>query len=422
MCKRTDDTGKRTQRKKMAKIESSDKLKNVYSDIRGPVYEKALEMGKAGIEVLKLNTGNPAAFGFTMPDSVKNAIVSNIDRATAYCDAKGMPEARKAICAYHLSRGFQEITPDDVFFGNGVSELAPMLCSSVLSHGDELLMPSPSYSLWTNAAILAGGKPVFYTCDEESGWYPDVADMEKKLTAKTKAVLIINPNNPTGQVYPPEVVEKIADFARKHQLLLISDEIYDRLIIDDVPFRSSAAIAPDIPVVTLNGLSKSHIICGVRCGWAVISGPKKETEELKGCFGKLCAMRLCGNTCGELAVPAALSDPESTKAMLVPGGRVYEQVKAACRALDILQEEGILSYKAPQAAFYVFPHISEKIRIRNDKQFAFDLLAAKHILVVAGSGFDWPQPDHFRLVLLPEAQKIYNAILEIGDFLKTYQQ
>jgi len=404
----------------MIVIESSDKLKLVHSDIRGPVFEKAMEMSRAGIEVLKLNTGNPATFGFGMPDSVKRALLANTDKAVAYCDAKGMPEAREAICAYHKSRGLQGITPNDIFIGNGVSEIAQMLCSSILSAGDELLMPAPSYSLWSNAAYLAGAKPVFYICDEKSGWYPDVADMEKKVTDRTRAVLLINPNNPTGQVYSPELVERVCAFAREHELLVISDEIYDRLIIEDVPFRSTAAIAPDLPVVTLNGLSKSHIICGFRCGWAIVSGPRESTAQIIECMGKLCAMRLCGNALTQLVIPAALEDNASTKAMLVPGGRVYEQVHAACRALDQLQDEGLVSYCPPQAAFYVFPKVLTGLK--DDKKFAFDVLAAKHILIVAGSGFDWPVPDHFRLVLLPEAHKIYDAILDIGDFLKTYKQ
>ena len=404
----------------MKVIESSDKLKLVHSDIRGPVFEKAMEMSRAGIEVLKLNTGNPATFGFGMPDSVKNALLANTDKAVAYCDAKGMPEAREAICAYHRSRGLQDITPNDIFIGNGVSEIAQMLCSSVLSQGDELLMPAPSYSLWSNAAYLAGARPVFYTCDEAAGWYPDVADMEKKVSSRTRAVLLINPNNPTGQVYSPDLVEQVCDFARKHELLVISDEIYDRLIIDDVPFRSTAALAPDLPVVTLNGLSKSHIICGFRCGWAAVTGPRESTAQIIECLGKLCAMRLCGNALTQLVIPAAMADEASTRAMLVPGGRIYEQRNAACRALDRLQEEGLVSYRAPQAAFYVFPKVLTGLK--NDKQFAFDVLAEKHILLVAGSGFDWPEPDHFRLVLLPEAQKIYDAVIAIGDFLRTYRQ
>ncbi len=405
----------------MKPIESSDKLKIVHSDIRGPVFEKAQEMSRQGIEVLKLNTGNPATFGFTMPPSVKNALLANTDKAVAYCDSKGMPEARQALAEYHTSRGLQDVTPDDIFIGNGVSELAPMICNSILSAGDELLMPAPSYSLWSNAAYLAGAKPVFYICDEQSDWYPDVDDMEKKVTPRTRAVLLINPNNPTGQVYSPELVQRVCDFARRHDLLVISDEIYDRLIIDDVPFRSTAAIAPDMPVVTLNGLSKSHIVCGFRCGWAVVTGPRDLTADLRECLGKLASMRLCGNALTQLVIPAAMNDPESTRAMLVPGGRVYEQREAACRALDQLADRGLVSYRKPHAAFYVFPKLLGG-RVKNDKQFAFDVLAAKHILLVAGSGFDWPTPDHFRLVLLPEADKIYQAILDIGDFLETYQQ
>lgn len=406
----------------MKVIESSDKLKLVHSDIRGPVFEKAQEMSRAGIEVLKLNTGNPATFGFTMPESVKSALLAGADNAVAYCDAKGMPAAREALCQYHLSRGLQDITPDDIYIGNGVSELAPMIANSILSAGDELLMPAPSYSLWSNACYLAGAKPVFYTCDEQSDWYPDLDDMEKKVTERTRAVLLINPNNPTGQVYAPELVERVAEFARRHNLLILSDEIYDRLIIDDVPFRSTAAIAPDVPVVTLNGLSKSHIICGFRCGWAVVSGPRELTAQLRECLGKLCAMRLCGNALTQLVIPAAMNDPESTRAMLVPGGRIYEQREAACRALDQLVDQGLLTYRKPHAAFYVFPKLSEKLGIRDDRQLCFDLLAEKRILMVAGSGFDWPEPNHFRLVLLPQPEKLYQAVLDIGDFLSHYKQ
>ena len=406
----------------MKPIESSDKLKLIQSDIRGPVYEKAMEMTRAGIDVLRLNTGNPATFGFTMPDSVRNALLSGVDKAVAYCDAKGMPEAREALCAYHRARGMQGITPDDIFIGNGVSEVATMLIESILSRGDELLMPMPSYSLWSNACHLAGGKPVFYVCDEASDWYPDVADMEKKVTDRTRAVLLINPNNPTGQVYPPELVEQVVDFARRHDLLLISDEIYDRLIMDDMPFLSTAAVAPDVPCVTLNGLSKSHLVCGFRCGWAVVSGPRELTGELLECMGKLAALRLCGNALAQLVIPAAMEDDKSTRAMLTPGGRIYEQREAACRALDVLEADGLLTYRRPHAAFYVFPKLSDRIALKDDRQFAVDLLEEKHILLVPGSGFDWPKPDHFRLVLLPEAQRMYDAIMQVGDFLKNYKQ
>ena len=403
----------------MRPIESSDKLKLVHSDIRGAVYEKALEMERSGIEILKLNTGNPGTFGFTMPDSVRSALLANADRAVAYCDPKGMLEAREALRAYHTTQGIEDISADDIFIGNGVSEMAQMVCASVLSAGDELLMPSPSYSLWSNGAILAGGKPVFYTCDEQADWHPDVADMARKITPRTRAIVLINPNNPTGQVYPPALVEQVAQLAREHDLLLIADEIYDRLIMDDMPFKSVAAIAPDMPVVTLNGLSKSHVICGFRCGWAVVSGPKELTAELKECMMKLSSLRLCGNVLTQLVIPAAMNDPESTRAMLVPGGRLYEQREAAVRALDQLS---CVHYVKPRAAFYIFPRIDSRIVIRDDKKFALDLLEAKHILLVPGSGFDWPVPDHFRLVLLPEPEDTYRAIMEIGDFLENYHQ
>ena len=403
----------------MRPIESSDKLKLVHSDIRGPIYQKALEMERRGVEILKLNTGNPGSFGFTMPNSVKNALLSNADRAVPYCDPKGMPEAREALLAYHTAQGVQGITADDIFIGNGVSEMAQMLCSCVLSAGDELLMPTPSYSLWSNAAYLAGGRPVFYVCDEKAGWYPDITDMASKITPRTRAIVLINPNNPTGQVYSPDLVEQAAKLCREHGLLLIADEIYDRLIMDGVPFKSAAAIAPDIPVVTMNGLSKSHIVCGFRCGWAVVSGPAELTAELKDCMTKLSALRLCGNALTQLVIPAAMADPDSTRAMLVPGGRLYEQRAAAVRALDQLS---CVSYLKPQAAFYLFPKIDDRIVIHDDRRFALDLLEAKHILLVPGSGFDWPRPDHFRLVLLPEPEVTYRAILEIGDFLESYHQ
>ena len=403
----------------MTVVESSDKLKLVHSDIRGPVYQKALEMERRGIPVLKLNTGNPGSFGFGMPESVRRALLENLDRAVAYCDPGGLPQAREALRAYHASRGLEDVTESDIFIGNGVSEMAQMVCTSVLSAGDELLMPMPSYSLWSNSAYLAGGKPVFYVCDEKADWYPDVEDMARKITPKTRAIVLINPNNPTGQVYAPELVERVIALAREHGLLLIADEIYDRLIMDHMPFRSVGALAPDLPVVTLNGLSKSHIVCGFRCGWAAVSGPREATRQLRECLMKLSALRLCGNVLTQLVIPAAMEDDASTRAMLVPGGRIYEQRAAALRALDMLD---CVSYVKPHASFYIFPKIADRVPIRDDRQFAVDLLEEKHILLVPGSGFDWPAPDHFRLVLLPEPEQTYQAILDIGDFLEHYRQ
>ena len=406
----------------MKPIGSSDKMQLIRSDIRGRVYEKSLEMIKQGIHITRLNTGNPATFGFGMPDSVRNALLNNADKAVAYCDPRGMDDARQAIIAYHESRGIQGLTEDDVYIGNGISELASMICTCILSAGDEMLIPLPYYSLWTNAVYLAMAKPVFYHCDEKNGWVPDVEDMEKKLTPKTKAVLLINPNNPTGQVYPPAAVQKVVDFARKHELLIISDEIYDRLIFDNAPFESTAKLAPDLPVITTNGLSKSHIICGFRCGWAVISGPRDLTAELNRNMFKLAAMRLCGNALTQLVIPAAMNDPESTIEMISPGGRLYEQRKAAIEELDKLQAEGLIEYNAPMAAFYLFPKVSDRIKVKDDSQLAFDLLESKHILIVNGTGFGWPDPDHFRMILLPEPDELRKSIRDIGDFLRDYSQ
>lgn len=403
----------------MQPIQSSCNMQYIQSDIRGTIYQRALAMERQGIKVLKLNTGNPAVFGFSMPDSVRKALLAGVDKAVPYCDPTGMPEARQAICDYQRSRGFDGITPNDIYIGNGVSEMAPMVLSAVLSAGDELLMPAPSYSLWSNAAYLCGAKPVFYMCDEASGWYPDISDMEKKVTPRTKALLLINPNNPTGQVYSPELVTRAVEFARRHELLLLADEIYDRLIMDNIPFQSVAASAPDMPVVTVNGLSKSHLICGFRCGWTVVSGPRELTAEITEALVKLSALRLCGNALTQLVIPAAMADEASTKALLVPGGRIYEQRRAACDALDRLD---LLTYVKPQAAFYVFPKLSSRVKLKDDRKFALDLLENKHILLVPGSGFDWPEPDHFRLVLLPDPEQTYQAILDIGDFLRTYKQ
>jgi len=404
----------------MNPIQSSDRMKNVHSDIRGPVFEKAMEMVSAGIDVLRLNTGNPDTFGFTMPDSVRTALINNVDKAVGYCDLKGMPEARKAICDYHVGKGLADLSMDDIFIGNGVSEVVNMAMTTFLNPGDEILIPSPSYSLWTNMAYIVGAKPVLYRCDESSDWYPDVADIKKKITAKTRAILVINPNNPTGALYSKGVLEQIIQIAREHNLLICSDEIYDRLVMDDLEHVSTAALAPDLPVFTFNGLSKSHIICGFRCGWLAVTGPRRQTADLIASITKLAAMRLCGNALTQLVIPAALADDQSTKALIAPGGRIYEQREATIRALD--QIEGI-TYVKNSAAFYLFPKIdAQKFNITDDKKFVLDLLESKHILLVAGSGFDWPDPNHFRIVMLPEPTVLSQAMQQIGDFLSTYRQ
>ncbi|MBP3436764.1 MAG: aminotransferase class I/II-fold pyridoxal phosphate-dependent enzyme [Clostridia bacterium] len=402
-------------------LQGSDKLASVHSDIRGPIFLEALRMQEEGQKVLKLNTGNPGTFGFTMPESVKKALMENMDKAVPYCDYRGMPEAREAIYAYHISRGFRNITPNDIFIGNGVSELTQMALLSLLNYGDEILLPCPNYSLWSNCTYIAGAKPVYYTCDEQSGWNPDIADIKKKITPKTRAIVVINPNNPTGTVYAKEFLEDIIRLACEHNLVVFSDEIYDRLVLDDKEFYSLASLAPDdLTVITTNGLSKSHCICGFRCGWLVISGNRERNRGFIEGMTKLATMRLCSNALTQLVVPAALADSESTRAMLVPGGRLYEQREAAMRAIS--QIDGLSCVKN-QAAFYIFPKIDVKrFGITDDRRFALDLLHATNILIVPGSGFDWQEPDHFRVVMLPEAHILEKALLDIGAFLQTYRQ
>ncbi len=404
----------------MREIKRSDKLKLVHSDIRGPVFTEANKMIKEGIDVLRLNTGNPATFDFRMPDSVRNALLENIDKAVAYCDLKGMPAAREAICNYHKSKGVEGITPDDVFIGNGVSELVTMTLTAFLNYGDEILIPAPDYSLWTNSVHMAGATPVHYICDEQSLWYPDIDDIKSKITSNTKAIVLINPNNPTGALYPKELLREIVEIARQHQLVVFSDEIYDRLVMDGLEHIATASLCPDLLCVTMNGLSKSHVICGFRCGWMVISGPKERASDFIAGLVQLASMRLCANAPMQLVIPAALRDAESTKAMILPGGRLYEQREACCRELDKI--EG-LSYVKNSAAFYLFPKLDiKKFNITDDQQFAMDFLHSKHIMIVPGSGFNWREPDHFRIVMLPEPETLANAMKELGDFLKDYRQ
>jgi len=404
----------------MRDILRSDKLQNVHSDIRGPVFVEAMRMRKEGIDVLRLNTGNPATFDFKMPDSVRNALINNADKAVAYCDLKGMPDAREAICNYHKGKGIEGITPDDVFIGNGVSELVTMALTALLNYGDEILVPAPDYSLWTNSVWIAGAKPVHYICDEQSNWYPDINDIKSKITSKTKALVIINPNNPTGALYPKEVLEELVQVAREHQLVIFSDEIYDRLVMDDLEHISTATLAPDLLVCTMNGLSKSHIICGFRCGWMVVSGAKDNAKDFIAGLVQLSAMRLCANALMQLVIPAALNDPESTREMIVPGGRLYEQREATCR--ELAKIDGI-SFVKNSAAFYLFPKIDvKKFNITDDQQFAMDYLHSKNVMIIPGRGFSWKEPDHFRIVMLPEPEQIAKAMRDLGDFLKDYRQ
>ena len=329
-------------------IEKSDCLAHVHSDIRGPLYVEALRMQAQGIPVLKLNTGNPGNFGFALPESVRQSLVSQVDKAVPYCEVRGMLPAREASLAYHKSKGLQGITLDDIYICNGVSEAVSMLLTALVGTGDEVLVPSPCYSLWSNNTYLGGGKPVHYRCDPKKDWNPDLEDIRGKITARTKAILVINPNNPTGAVYGKETLLAIAQLAREHHLLLLADEIYDRLVMDGIPSYSLAALAPDLPCVTFNGLSKSHIICGFRCGWMVFSGPREELTEIEAGVMQLAAMRLCGNALTQLVIPAALQDYASTHAMMAPGGRLYEQSKATVEELKKIPYVNIIGSQDPK--------------------------------------------------------------------------
>jgi alanine-synthesizing transaminase len=404
----------------MKEITKSGKLNNVAYDVRGPVLDAAMAMEAAGAKILKLNIGNPGAFSFTAPDCILDTMSETLAVSEGYSDSKGVLEAREAIAAYNRSKGIEGVGVNDIYTGNGVSELIMMCMQGLLDSGDEILIPSPDYPLWTGAATLTGGTVVHYICDERSGWMPDTADIRRKITPKTKGIVIINPNNPTGALYEPSVLEEIAVLAREHGLLVFADEIYDRLLMDGSTHKSFAALAPDLPVITLNGLSKSHLIAGYRCGWMSISGDKERIKGYIEGLNMLSSMRLCSNVPAQRAIKPALENLHATDALLLPGGRIYEQREAVCSALDKI--DGI-SYVKPRAAFYVFPKIDAKrFNITNDEQFVLDFLREKQVLLVHGGGFHWETPDHFRIVYLPEVQVLTEAVGKLGDFLKDYRQ
>lgn len=404
----------------MKKVERASRMVNVHSDIRGPLFMEAMKRQEQGIDILKLNTGNPATFGFGLPKSIESALKEHLEKGVGYCDFRGMPEARRAICDYEMSKGIKDITPNDVFIGNGVSEVVSFALNPLLNDGDEVLVPTPSYSLWGNSVYLAGGKPIFYVCDEKANWYPDIADIRSKITDRTKAIVVINPNNPTGMLYPREILEEIVEVAREFELLVFADEIYDRLVMDGLVHTSIASLADDIPFITMNGLSKSHCLCGYRCGWMVISGPRHLTEDYRQGIVQLTSMRLCANTLSQIIIPAALEDMETPHSMIVPGGRIYEQREATVRELERING---ISFVKNNSAFYLFPKLDvKKFNITDDKKFARDLLYATNILLVPGSGFDWKEPDHFRIVMLPEAEQLADAMRRMGVFLDGYKQ
>jgi len=393
----------------------ADRLNAIASDIRGKNFYAALDLEKQGQKILKLNTGNPAAFGFKMPESVRAALIEKLDLSLGYSDVRGMIPARQAIMEYHIQKGIENFSMDDIFIGNGVSEIASMIATSLFNPGDEILVPAPCYSLWTNEILLSDATPVFYKCDEENGWNPDIEHIKSLITNKTKAILIINPNNPTGVLYTNEILLEIAEIARQNKMMILSDEIYDRLVYEGREHTAMAKLAKDITVITMNGLSKSHCLCGFRCGWLVVSGPEKERSEINSALLKVASIRLGANSIMQTIIPAALADTEYPNSMIKEGGRLYEQRKATCEELDKI--EGV-SYVKNDAGLYVFPKIldAEK-KITDDRKFAYDLLLEKHVLIVPGSGFAWDTPDHFRIVMLPEADILREAVRGIGDFI-----
>lgn len=401
-------------------ITKSNKLDNVLYDVRGPVVDEANRMEDAGTHVLKLNIGNPAPFGFRTPDEVIYDMAHQLTDCEGYSHSKGLYSARKAIMQYAQIKHLPNVTMDDIFTGNGASELINLCMQALLDTGDEILIPSPDYPLWTACATLAGGTPVHYICDEQANWWPDMDDIRKKITPRTKAIVIINPNNPTGALYPEPVLQEIVEIAREHGLMIFSDEIYDRLVMDGKEHVSIASLCPDLFCITFSGLSKSHMIAGFRIGWMILSGNKRLAKDYILGLNMLSNMRLCSNVPAQSIVQTALWGHQSVKDYLVPGGRVYDQREYVYNALKDIPG---ISVVKPDAAFYIFPKIDvKKFNITNDEQFALDLLREKKILIVQGTGFNWKQPDHFRVVYLPRVEVLGKAMTELRDFLSYYRQ
>lgn len=404
----------------MRTFEKSSKLDNVCYDIRGPVMDEANRMIAAGTDILKLNIGNPAPFGFRAPDALLEKMSGNLDCTEGYSDSKGLLSAREAIVKYCKKKNIPNVTVNDVYTGNGVSELITMSMQGLLNSGDEVLVPSPDYPLWTASVTLAGGKAVHYVCDEEAEWYPDIADIRSKVTERTKAIVVINPNNPTGSLYPKEVLEEIVAIAREFGLILFADEIYDRLVMDGLEHVALSSLAPDLLTVSFNGLSKSHLIAGYRCGWMCLAGDKSYAKGYVEGINLLSSMRLCSNVPAQSLIETALELQEDTEKLLQPGGRVYEQREVIYQSLRDIPGMSVVK---PKAAFYIFPKIDiKKYHIVDDEQFVLDFLKDKKILLTHGGGFHWEQPDHFRVVYLPKVEELKVAAEAMGDFLSYYHQ
>ncbi|WP_375477859.1 pyridoxal phosphate-dependent aminotransferase [uncultured Jatrophihabitans sp.] len=399
-------------------LRQSRKLLDVCYDIRGPVLDEAKRLEEEGRRIIKLNIGNPAPFGFEAPDEILVDVIRNLPQAQGYSDSRGLLSARTAIVQHYQEQGV-DVDLDDVWLGNGVSELITISLQALLDNGDEVLVPTPDYPLWTAATSLAGGRPVHYRCDEQSGWQPDLADLRSKVTARTKAIVVINPNNPTGAVYSAHVLEQIADLAREHELVVLADEIYDKILYDDAVHHPFARIAPDLFTLTFNGLSKAYRVAGFRSGWLAVTGPKAHAASYLEGITILANMRLCANVPGQHAVQIALGGRQSVRDLVLPGGRLLEQRDAAVKALRAIPG---VSCVRPRGALYVFPRLDPEVYpIVDDQRFVLELLRAKHVLVVQGTGFNWPHPDHLRIVTLPRTDDLLDAIGRLGDFLADYR-
>ncbi|MDR0852960.1 MAG: pyridoxal phosphate-dependent aminotransferase [Clostridiales Family XIII bacterium] len=404
----------------MREIRKTTKLDNVGYDIRGPVADEATRMTDEGIDIISLNTGNPAPFGLYAPEFIEDAISTDIKNTEGYSDSRGLYSARKAIADYAKFKGIDGVGTSDVYTGNGVSEMISIALQALLNDGDEILLPTPDYPLWTSVATLCGGRAVHYICDEEAGWLPDIDDIKRKVTGKTRAIVVINPNNPTGALYPKEVLEQIVKIAEQNDLVLFSDEVYDRLVFNGEEHISTASLSGDVFTVTLNGLSKSHMIAGFRCGWMSFSGNRKVAKNYIEGINMLASMRLCANVPAQSVIARALSDPYSAKHLLQPGGRIYEQMDLIHAIVNDIPG---LSAVRPKAGFYIFPKIDTKrFNITDDEQFVLDFLREKHVLMTHGGGFNWPKPDHFRIVYLPEVGELTRIADKMRSFLSTYKQ
>jgi len=404
----------------MKPIAKSSKLANVCYDIRGPVLDKARQMEEEGQKIIKLNIGNLAVFGLEPPDEIVQDMIRNLPASAGYTDSKGLFAPRKSVVHYTQEKGIAGVTVDDVYLGNGASELIVMSLNALLDDGDEILVPAPDYPLWTAAVSLSGGRPVHYLCDEGAGWLPDLDDIRAKITPRTRGIVVINPNNPTGALYPAELLKELVEIARQHQLILFADEIYDKTLYDEAQHTSIASLSEDVLCVTFNGLSKNYRSCGYRAGWMIVSGDKRHAGDYIEGLNMLASMRLCSNTPGQLAIQTALGGYQSIKDLVAPGGRLCRQRDLA---YELLTQIPGVSVVKPKAALYMFPRLDPKLYpIADDQDFAYELLAEEKVLIVQGTGFNWATPDHFRLVFLPNTDDLTDAVGRIDRFLAHYRK